>query len=621
MKKFVLIFLFSPILILAQNTYDWEFGAPDGNFKQGAAGCRWSLNSGASCLWDEPAFGTWRFSNNTHTSMTNNHGNFSLHRIEFNSSGSTSRTIGDGGNGYSFRFYDFGTNNPEIINNSSATHTFNHKIEGDGDIADPLVINANAGDLTFNGDINNQGSWIDVYASSGKTVSISGVISGSAGLHNYSAGNLVLSGSNTFTGGITVSAGKLTVASGGTLGATSSNVTVKNGATLDIQDDVTINNLTIETGATVTISSGKILTVNGDLDLTGTLNLNGGILSFGTSGSFSTGSSSNYIIVDATNGGTVRKEFNAIGNWTFHIGENSGTTEYSPISVDFQTGTSFSSAYVYATVVDAKHPNNSSTTHYISRYWTLSQSGISNMDCDIKAVYLDPDDVTGSESSMTCGKYSAGSWTPGSINSSTNTLIFSGATTFSDITGGEPASLPVSLINFSAFLNPQNHTELSWSTASELNASHFNVHRSDNGIEKQALGVVTAQGNSNEVVEYNFVDAQPVNGQAFYFLEQVDFDGKTEWFGPVKVSNAVNNQADAVFGVNNDIVITLNGSLEMDRLEASLFDMQGQLIKSTEFKGDQMSSDLNIKVADLPSGMYMLYLQSDNMEQAIKLVK
>jgi hypothetical protein len=182
-------------------------------------------------------------------------------------------------------------------------------------------------------------------------------------------------------------------------------------------------------------------------------------------------------------------------------------------------------------------------------------------------------------------------------------------------------SLPVSLINFSAFLTPQNQAELSWSTASELNASHFNVHRSDNGIEKQAIGVVSAQGNSNEIVEYYFVDVEPVNGQAFYFLEQVDFDGKTEWFGPVKVSNAVNNQADAVFGVNNDIVITLNGSIEMDRLEAKLFNMQGQLIKSTEFLGDQMSRELSVKVTDLPSGIYMLYLQSDNMEQAIKLIK
>jgi hypothetical protein len=147
------------------------------------------------------------------------------------------------------------------------------------------------------------------------------------------------------------------------------------------------------------------------------------------------------------------------------------------------------------------------------------------------------------------------------------------------------------------------------------------VHRSENGIDKQAIGVISAQGNSNEVVEYNFVDVQPINGQVFYFLEQVDFDGKTDWFGPVKVSNAVNNQADAVFGVNNDIVITLNGSIEMDRLEAKLFNMQGQLIKSTEFLGDQMSRELSVKVTDLPSGIYMLYLQSDNMEQAIKLMK
>ncbi len=206
-------------------------------------------------------------------------------------------------------------------------------------------------------------------------------------------------------------------------------------------------------------------------------------------------------------------------------------------------------------------------------------------------------------------------------SSTVGTLYFSNSGSNYKLYFNATSALPVSLINFSAFLTPQNQAQLSWSTASELNASHFNVHRSDNGVDKQEIGIVAAQGNSNEIVAYNFVDAQPVSGQAFYFLEQVDFDGKTEWFGPVKVSNTVNNQAGAVFGVNNDIVITLNGGLEMDRLEANLFDMQGKLIKSVEFSGDQLSKTVNFSNVDLPSGMYMLYLQSDKMEQAIKLAK
>lgn len=55
------------------------------------------------------------------------------------------------------------------------------------------------------------------------------------------------------------------------------------------------------------------------------------------------------------------------------------------------------------------------------------------------------------------------------------------------------AALPVHLIDFSAYLDIDVPV-LEWTTASELNASHFNVYSSLDGIDKEYLGRVEANG-------------------------------------------------------------------------------------------------------------------------------
>jgi autotransporter-associated beta strand protein len=68
---------------------------------------------------------------------------------------------------------------------------------------------------------------------------VSGVIHGNGGVTKTGAGTLVLSGANSNTGPTTVSAGTLKLRHSEALG--SSNVTVSNGASLDLQDNITLS--------------------------------------------------------------------------------------------------------------------------------------------------------------------------------------------------------------------------------------------------------------------------------------------------------------------------------------------------------------------------------------------
>jgi hypothetical protein len=170
---------------------------------------------------------------------------------------------------------------------------------------------------------------------------------------------------------------------GTTLSMTGSELQYISGTATPAFDNLTINN----TGGQVDLNSNA--SVAGTLTLTaGKLNIGSNILTLGAnavSGSFD---STKMILTAAT--GEVRRTFSSTGSYLFPIGEAVGTIEYSPITVSVTAG-GFSSAYVGVSVVDAIHPNNSSTENNISRYWKVNQSGITGAVATITANYTNAD--------------------------------------------------------------------------------------------------------------------------------------------------------------------------------------------------------------------------------------
>ena len=127
------------------------------------------------------------------------------------------------------------------------------------------------------------------------------------------------------------------------------------------------------------------------------------------------------------------------------------------------------------------------------------------------------------------------------------------------ITGGAsgttiPSVAPIELLSFSAESTPQGIV-LDWSTATETNNSHFEIERGNTLGNFQSIVTLDGAGNSDQTLNYQHIDAQPLPGTTLYRLKQTDFDGTFSYSGIVEVNHSFNT-ANLVQVLPNPVINT-----------------------------------------------------------------
>lgn len=97
-----------------------------------------------------------------------------------------------------------------------------------------------------------------------------------------------------------------------------------------------------------------------------------------------------------------------------------------------------------------------------------------------------------------------------------------------DVIQAAAGPLPVSLEYFTVATD-KFKTTISWKTLTELNSHHFEVERSENGINWEVLEKVAAAGNSTLPLLYKTIDLFPYKGVSYYRLKQVDIDNRYKY--------------------------------------------------------------------------------------------
>lgn len=329
----------------AQTIFDWLNAAPDGNFKQGLAGDRWYDNSLLVNLQDEPTGSgiILRFNNNGQLSLNNNVTGFSIHRLLFDVSSTSSRSLG----GNTLTMVPYAGTNARIDNQSAGAHIITFGINGDAGA--PLELKPVGGNLTINGSIDNMGSPVWITGTGNKTLAIGGGISGAGTFEVKNNTVVILSGANTYTvstyisgsgnlqftsdanlgngGDVYINAGTLSHTSGTTSSSRNFYIGPSSGsgtATIAASGNFTINGLVSNNGSgsggILKIGTGTLTLANTSNSFTGTVYVSNGTLSIPAESALGGGTSitleSNTVLSVTGGAGT--------GTKTYYLGSSSG---------------------------------------------------------------------------------------------------------------------------------------------------------------------------------------------------------------------------------------------------------------------------------------------------------
>jgi len=86
---------------------------------------------------------------------------------------------------------------------------------------------------------------------------------------------------------------------------------------------------------------------------------------------------------------------------------------------------------------------------------------------------------------------------------------------------------------------------LKWSTSTEVDNDYFLIERSSNAIDFDGLVKIKGAGNSNQNVNYSYVDDFQLKGIVYYRLKTVSYDGKTETSNVIAIESK-NSDRDLV---------------------------------------------------------------------------
>jgi hypothetical protein len=182
------------------------------------------------------------------------------------------------------------------------------------------------------------------------------------------------------------------------------------------------------------------------------------------------------------------------------------------------------------------------------------------------------------------------------------------------------APLPVKFASFSALRNKENVT-LKWVTASELNNKGFYLERKYNNTDWQVITFIASQadnGNSSDVLTYNYSDYNNLKGVSEYRIRQVDIDNKAT-YSEIRLVKGLDQPGSVIVYPNPSTDGQLN--IVLDNMEGGadmrLIDMNGRVIKQWI---NVTTNRLNINY--ISSGMYTLrvWMKGATEPQHIKVI-
>jgi hypothetical protein len=369
------------------------------------------------------------------------------------------------------------------------------------------------------------------------------------------------------------------------------------------------------------------------ISVTGALTLTSGDLMLGAhnlnmaNAPINGGSGNSYVQTNSM--GELRRDLT--GSMFYPVGRSS----YNPVTLN-KLGSAYTFGVRVVDVVTANGQDNGTavTIANVGRMWHITPaSGYSaavNGAVDVTLSYLDnasyfANGFLNGQADRQFMHYGTG-WEnitnlPGQFTTGVNAQNYTwttqaGVSSFSPFTvSNSTTSLPVELVSLDAACIDGGKAEIDWSTASEHQSSHFNIERSRDGLAWNTISTIGAAGNSQDLLQYMFVDNDMLTGVRYYRLLQVDMDGGVKTYGPLVVNCEIEGLGTIATFPNpseKEFSILVEDDLLIGNVVIKLFDASGILVNEMNATLDSGKNIVPVNVDNLSSGFYFVEVQGIN---------
>jgi hypothetical protein len=176
---------------------------------------------------------------------------------------------------------------------------------------------------------------------------------------------------------------------------------------------------------------------------------------------------------------------------------------------------------------------------------------------------------------------------------------------------------PVTLLSFKG-AKTKIGNELTWSTSTEINNNGFEILRSNDGQSFTKIGYVVSKalnGNSSNVLNYNFVDNTTLGQAKYYRLNQLGSDNRNQFSSIVFIKGENANTFSLNFVSPNPAQNFVNvniASTVKENVSLMVYDATGKNVLSQNASLVSGNNNIKINVNKLSFGNYFIKISGSN---------
>lgn len=183
--------------------------------------------------------------------------------------------------------------------------------------------------------------------------------------------------------------------------------------------------------------------------------------------------------------------------------------------------------------------------------------------------------------------------------------------------------LPIELISFEGDAQA-NGNALKWLTATEIDNDYFTLERSLDGFNFETIYTEKGAGTISTPQAYEYLDEQATNGISYYRLSQTDFDGSSSIAGIISIERkqTSNIEIHSLHPMPINDLLNIEIAAENDeQINIQVYNLAAQILISEIQQMQAGLNAFNINMSGLPSGVYLLEIESNGLLLREKIIK